>query len=129
MATRSTIALEYTDGTIKQIYAHWDGYLACNGNILLNHYSTPESVNELISLGDLSSLNETIESTVFYARDRGEAGFVFARSFSDFNDYKFNADFQSYNYIMREGVWHVNRGGNNYFCTLVEAFRDEEERI
>lgn len=128
MATRSSIALEYADGTIKQIYAHWDGYLAGNGNILLNHYKTPEAVNELISMGDLSSLDETIESTVFYARDRGRNG-VEARSFSDFKDYERNGDFQSYNYIMREGVWYVDRGEGRTLTTLIEAFRDEEERI
>ena len=128
MATRSTIALEYADGTIKQIYAHWDGYLAGNGNILLNHYKTPEAVNELISYGDLSSLDETIESTVFYGRDRGETG-VGARSFSDFKDYERNGDFQSYNYIMREGVWYVDRGEGRTLTTLIEAFRNEEERI
>lgn len=128
MATRSTIALEYPDGTIKQIYANWDGYLAGNGNILLNHYKTPEAVNELISYGDLSSLDETIESTVFYGRDRGEDK-VEACSFSDFNDYEHNGDFQSYNYIMREGVWYVDRGEGRTLTTLIEAFRDEEERI
>ena len=128
MATRSTIALEYADGTIKQIYAHWDGYLAGNGNILLNHYKTPEAVDELISLGDLSSLDETIESTVFYGRDRGETG-TMAQTFSDFKDYERNCDFQSYNYIMREGVWYVDRGEGGRLTTLIEAFRNEEERI
>lgn len=124
MATRSTIALEYADGTIKQIYSHWDGYLSGVGNILLNNYKTPEDVNELISFGDLSSLDDTIESTVFYARDRGETG-VCARSFSDYNDYMRNGDFQSYNYIMREGIWYVDRGSDG-LITLIEAFRNEE---
>ncbi len=39
MATRSTIALEFADGTIGQVYAHWDGYLAHNGKMLLEYYS------------------------------------------------------------------------------------------
>jgi hypothetical protein len=126
MGTRSSIALEYADGTIKQIYAHWDGYIDGNGHILFNHYNTPEAANELISMGDLSSLDETIETTVFYARDRGEDG-VDARSFSDFKEYERDGDFESYNYIMREGIWYVDRGGNNSFTLLEEAFREEEE--
>ena len=41
MATRSTIALEFADGTVEQVYCHWDGYLAHNGLMLLEHYSNP----------------------------------------------------------------------------------------
>ena len=28
MGTRSTIALEFADGTVGQVYCHWDGYLS-----------------------------------------------------------------------------------------------------
>ena len=34
MGTRSTIALEYADGTVEQVYCHWDGYVSHNGLIL-----------------------------------------------------------------------------------------------
>jgi hypothetical protein len=125
MATRSTIALEFEDGTVKQIYAHWDGYLEGNGEILLKHYKAPADVAALIDMGDLSSLDTTLEATTFYARDRGETD-VDAREFSDINDYKRNGDFQSYNYIMREGVWHVDRGEQGELITLIEAFRLQE---
>ena len=125
MATRSSIALEFEDGTVKQIYAHWDGYLEGNGEILLHNYKTPQAVAELISMGDLSSLDTTLETTTFYARDRGETG-VGARRFSSYEDYLRNGDFQSYNYIMREGVWYVDRGDSGSLITLVEAFKAQE---
>jgi len=125
MATRSTIALEFADGTVKQIYCQWDGYLSGNGDTLLNHYDTPEKVSELISMGDMSSLSDSIDTSVFYGRDRNETG-VSAERYDSFEDYCQNGDSQEYNYIMREGVWYVERGNQNEFITLVEAFKNEE---
>jgi hypothetical protein len=55
MGTRSTIALEFADGTVEQVYCHWDGYLAHNGHILQNHYSNPFILRDLIDLGDIST--------------------------------------------------------------------------
>ena len=86
MATRSRIALQNTNGTITSIYCHFDGYPSNNGKILLEHYSDPSKVQELINLGDLSILGSEIgtkhnfdshldtNSTgcLAYGRDRGE---------------------------------------------------------
>lgn len=60
MATRSTIAIELADGTIKKVYCHWDGYLSHNGKILLEHYSDPVKLLKLISKGSISSLGTEI---------------------------------------------------------------------
>jgi hypothetical protein len=82
---------------VRAVYCHWDGYLEHNGAILQKHYSASPKVNNLIALGDLSSLRPEIgdkhlfssmeindkaeraayEETVkdmctFYTRDRGE---------------------------------------------------------
>ena len=107
MATRSTIALELEDGTVKQIYSHWDGYVQGVGEMLLKYYNTPALAAELISMGDLSSLESSLETTVFYERDRGETG-VAARRYADFDSYAREGERESYNYIMREGVWYVD---------------------
>jgi len=98
MGTRSMIAIENPNSkAVKAIYCHWDGYLQHNGSILNKHYSASPKVNNLIALGDLSSLRpeigekhlfssleikdkaerEAYEKTVedmctFYTRDRGE---------------------------------------------------------
>lgn len=125
MATRSTIAMEFADGTVKQIYVHWDGYLAGNGNTLLQHYKTPADVAELLSMGFASSLSETLETSVFYIRDRGETGLSASR-YDSFDDYLTYGEFESYNYIMRDGVWYVDRGPRGAFIHLVDAFREEE---
>jgi len=82
---------------VRAVYCHWDGYLEHNGSILHKHYSNSAKVNNLIALGDLSSLrrdigqkhafsqfelkdpaeiaaHEKITETqcTFYTRDRGE---------------------------------------------------------
>lgn len=51
MSTRSLIAIKQTDGTVKSIYCHWDGYVSHNGRLLIEHYATPEAVEELLALG------------------------------------------------------------------------------
>jgi hypothetical protein len=91
------IAIENPNSkAVKSIYCHWDGYLEHNGSILEKHYSNSPKVNNLIALGDLSSLRPEIGvqhafsqldlceadreafekqhggSCTFYGRDRGE---------------------------------------------------------
>jgi hypothetical protein len=72
MATRSRIAIENQDGSVTSVYCHWDGHIESNGVILNNNYNTTDKVNELIGLGDLSSLYETTDRTISYHRDNGE---------------------------------------------------------
>jgi hypothetical protein len=154
MATRSTIALEFADGTVEQVYCHWDGYLAHNGQILLEHYSNPFILRDLIDLGSISSLKPTIGTkhdfshldseytldeynelygnmTTFYGRDRGEDG-TSAKKFVDFQDYLAHHQYEEYDYILRsvcgEAVWFVSDHDGAY-VPLVSAILDEQDRI
>ena len=148
MGTRSTIALEFADGSVGQVYCHWDGYLKHNGKILLNHYTDPFKLQKLIDLGYLSSLGAEIGEKhefdnpnkygtpeyeewqetkqgmcTFYGRDRGETD-VSARYYKDFADYEQNHDYQEYEYILRtDGVWYVNQGDG--YEPLMEAYIEE----
>jgi hypothetical protein len=139
MATRSTIALEFADGTVQQIYCHWDGYLEHNGAILQEHYLDPFKVQRLIEGGAVSSLAPSIDKpeghsfdksvdgyTVFYARDRGED--LHVSKFKDYADYRANAQGEEYNYILRQvdgkAVWFVEFYGD-FDGPLVEAFAKE----
>jgi hypothetical protein len=63
MGTRSTIAIEFADASVSQVYCHWDGYLENNGMLLATCYTDPFVVRDLIDLGDFSSLRETVEET------------------------------------------------------------------
>ena len=137
MATRSTIALEFADGTVGQIYCHWDGYLSHNGTILFEHYQNPFKVRDLIDLGDLSVLHANIgdkhdfnsryeDGCTFYGRDRGESD-VSARYFADFQDYVAQHQYEEYEYILRrDGRWYVKSYDTKEYITLAEAFVNEQ---
>lgn len=58
MSTRCRIGVEQSDGTIKSIYCHHDGYLDGVGLLLQTEYDNLEKVNNLVELGDISSLGE-----------------------------------------------------------------------
>lgn len=152
MATRSTIALEYADGTVDQIYCHWDGYLDNNGQLLLQNYMDPFKVRSLMDLGDLSSLGPNIgekhpfdtvakygtpeyeaemeakrQVCTFYGRDRGEDG-TGAKRFKDFEDYKANHQCEEYEYILRtDGKWYVSyyKTAGEYVSLETAAYVEE----
>ncbi len=110
MATRSTIALEMADGKVLQIYCHWDGYLEHNGKILLMSYSNPAKLEELVSRGDLSSLDNTIDQCSFSLHEH-----VPAREFSSFDDYCDNRMSEEFDYILRKnGDWYVRQEWQDY---------------
>ena len=152
MATRSTIALEFADGTIGQVYCHWDGYLAHNGKMLMEYYSNPFIVRDLIDLGSLSSLRPQIgtkhpfsmfeanmtqdeyanlyrDMCTFYGRDRGEGQYE-ATYFKDSLHFLVDGQQEEYDYILRnvDGVatWFVSDHGSDYML-LTEAFAKEAQ--
>ena len=76
MATRSIIGVQVADGTFRTIYCHWDGYPENNGAILLQHYQDRTKVEELVSIGGLSSLAPNIGTKHdFDAKVEGECNF------------------------------------------------------
>jgi len=123
MGTRSTIALANQDGTISEIYCHWDGYLENNGKILMESYGDVSRILELISHGNMSELDSDIDSCVFYGRDRGETE-VSATSYSNFDDYLKNHNSQEFDYLYRDNQWLVKFHGNE-FMPLSEAMLQE----
>jgi hypothetical protein len=149
MGTRSTIALEFADGSVEQVYCHWDGYLSYNGHLLAKHYSNPFILRDLIDLGDISSLKPTVgtkhsfshfdtemdqkeyetlygEMTTFYGRDRGETG-ADKKKFVDFQHYLVKHQYEEYEYILRkDGNWYVKQHDNEYEL-LVPALAKELE--
>jgi hypothetical protein len=71
MATRSLIGIKL-DNIVKTIYCHWDGYPEHNGKLLVENYSSPAAITELMLLGDLSTLDITPDKCKAYHRDRNE---------------------------------------------------------
>lgn len=86
MATRSYIGVRNLDASVSYIYCHFDGYPDGVGATLINHYADMDRINELMKLGDLSTLGKAIGSKqnfndynshnrdwcLAYGRDRGE---------------------------------------------------------
>lgn len=130
MGTRSGIAIS-ENGIIKAIYCHADGYLEYNGAILNEFYQDSVKVNQLIALGDMSSLGIMIGEIIdfdtrlkydpvnhyakqcrFYGRDRGEKDCEF-KVFQNRKDFINGIDGE-YHYLMEDGVWLVSTGGAWY---------------
>ena len=134
MGTRSRIGVMHGDN-VKSVYCHWDGYLEHNGAILQEHYDSTKA-NQLVALGDLSSLRPNIgekhafsqfelraeevagfkllteNMCTFYGRDRGETGTEW-KTHTNFVDFfaEVEGSWCEWYYIMRDGVWYV---GNIY---------------
>jgi hypothetical protein len=131
MGTRSTIALEFADGTVEQVYCHWDGYLEHNGKILAEHYMDPFKVKELLALGGFSSLEATVEGTAATAyTQRGEECRI--EKYKDIVDYRENVYGEEYDYILcqREGraVWFVRSyATQGNWVSLEVAFEQQKE--
>ena len=129
MATRSAIAIKHGRNTIKSVSCHWDGYPEHNGRILQEYWNNPMIINQLIDMGDMSSLGATIGKKVefhatpkymqndfemaisyqcvFYNRDRGEnTSFRTFETEAEFVEHYDEAGIEYY-YLFDNGVWYV----------------------
>lgn len=121
MATRSNIAIENEDGKIVSIYCHWNGCPEGVGQTLKDHYKELAKVQELIDLGDISSLGENVSPvdenshsfynptegvTVAYHRDRGEE---YNRRISNSRG-EYIADSEEYSYLFSNNRWLIYDG-------------------
>ena len=139
MATRSTIAVIDNDGTVKQVYCHWDGYLSYNGRLLKQEYNSLKLANELVSFGDMSILAENINPThpdhsydsaqegvcVYYGRDRGESN-TDPKVFKDLNEFLDKRMDEEYNYLFKDGQWLVSYYKNPHDFVPFD-YKEEEE--
>ena len=140
MATRSTIGVLNTDGSVTAVYCHWDGYPEHNGRVLMENYTTEEKVRELIGFGSISSLGSKIgeqhpfskfelkqeapdfdELMALYAKSEAEGWTTFygrdrcetdvnAKTFPDVSEFV-NEFGEEYNYVFINGTWFVNDHG------------------
>ena len=107
MSTRAMIGMRMPDGGVRAVYCHHDGYPTGVGAILGGWYKTPEQVESLLTLGDLSALGTNLViDTIAYHRDQGEA-FTPPRRYRNVNGYQktrciLGAD---YLYLYDNGRW------------------------
>jgi len=144
MGTRSMIAIQNPySKDIRAVYCHWDGYLEHNGAILAKHYAASPKANNLIALGDISSLRPEIgekhafsrletpmddeaydklygNMTTFYTRDRGEdTPFkVFPTLAKAEEHYGWSEYFYCFKYSKADdyqsGEWHYKKAGERW---------------
>ena len=105
MATRSRIAVELQDGTVKSVYCHWDGYPDGVGKDLLNkHFSSTGEVEDFIDEGSRSTVDESYHKK--YGESRGEK--LEKPDVHTSADEYFNGDIEEYGYMYnKEGIWMV----------------------
>lgn len=86
MTTRSYIAIEDKNGTVKGVWCHCDGYLEHNGKILLEHYNTLERAKKIVNLGYLDYLGVSLEpSELVKNYDYIELRYLRPRKYKAFN--------------------------------------------
>lgn len=126
MSTRSRIALLQEDGQVKSIYCHWDGYPSYNGKMLQQHYNSKPLVEELLGMGDMSSLDANIEKSTFYARDRNEENVdAVVEPLEDFKQNIVDDIFEEYTYLFRDGEWVCFIGHSTEEIPLEEAIKQD----
>jgi len=118
MGTRSMVGVMVGD-KCRAVYVHWDGYLAGVG-AGLQGYTTQAEVEELISHGDRSTLDDG------YYKDRGEKG-VEPTDYDTFAEFLEAAEgcWAEYYYIFKDGVWYCgNTYGGHELCGKLTAYED-----
>lgn len=117
MATRSLVCtnVPYVDVTIpgvleceragyRYVYVHWDGYPEYRYPLLRHCYNSTELVEKLIALGDMSGLNETIESCSPY--NEPDSAFRVCHTDKELLDAAHGSDAE-YVYVWDGSRWNV----------------------
>lgn len=118
-STRARIGFEKPDGSIESIYIHY-GHPDDILKILLQSYMDEEKIQELMRLGDISTLGPEIgqkhdfndrpkDQVNAYGRDRGESGVGsrVSKSEEDFGDLSRETG-GDYFYLFQNGEWKVD---------------------
>ena len=127
MSTRCRIAIKEENGTYRSIYCHNDGYPEGVGVTLETYYVNPDKIEDLMDLGDLSSLGASLkfrdpdemfkdpkayilnDGTTDYNRWRNEGTEAeISKNLKDLKELAFDSD-AAYLYIFENGKWKVKR--------------------
>lgn len=127
MATRSKIGYTRPDSLkVTAVYCHYDGDINGVGKTLYENYSDLEKVKALISFGDMSSLEKTIEETNYYYK-RGDTD---VQPFEYENRRELlNPDIrEEFTYVFEDGNWLVaSDETDNMFVPLSERLGIKKE--
>ena len=108
MSTRATISLIAADHRVKSILLFENEFPDQLIKKLVGDYNTYKKVNNLISLGNITSLNGNVNRS-FSIQDKTQR----PKYYSDLDDFISSGHTEEYNYIFWEGAWFITRG-NSY---------------
>jgi hypothetical protein len=116
-----------SDGKVKSIYCHNDGYPSYVGWLLLDHYKDEKALDGLIALGGLSRLTEKMApdnpdkhsfdepedgAVVAYHRDRKDKLYIEGYDTLEEALAEFKESYNDYAYVWREGKWYYSSRGD-----------------
>ena len=105
MSTRSFICKYDTDKkAYRAIYCHFDGYVEGVGAMLDANYDTESKVDALLDLGDISSLESTVEETRKNAYKNSQPRYL--THITD-NEEVTNSDIEFVYLYVSKGLWQV----------------------
>jgi hypothetical protein len=135
MSSRSIIAIQ-KGRTTTTIYCHFDGYPTSVGKILYDNYTDEKKINELMELGNLSSLGETIKDCVFYIRDRHEPAdenkaviipAIYGKQPKQILELLDSG--QNYLYLFKDGIWfYIDMFEKKKFMPLETAINESKNK-
>ena len=150
MSTRCYIAKQVDFDKYRAIYCHSDGYPEGVGQTLLNYYSYPEKIDQLLELGDISILDKWIEPdpdkphafgysevdgryvvnrqdgvTLAYGRDRGETD----TKAQIWTLEELDAGCVAYVYVFADGVWKYFKRLKDGMLPLMNDSKEETEEV
>lgn len=124
MSTRSRVGIKEKDGTIRSVYVHFDGYVAGVGEILYEPYQDADKIEQLINLGDMSSIDSEIEKCDPYTK-RGEDLNIAEDTVESFNR-NWTCCGEEYVYLYTDGRWMVNSVYKENWQPLDLLIKDDE---
>ena len=118
MSTHSRIGIQLEDDVVESIYCHYDGYYSNVGAILNSKYDHPDLVKQLIGLGNIQSLSDTIDETklkVFNDLDELATKTTFNQT-----------EWQEFNYIydLKNKIW-ITRTYKDEWFRLTDVINNE----
>lgn len=113
MSTHSIIIVPVEDKW-HAIYCHWDGHLNQVGKALVSNFNTQEAAEDLVALGDCSSIAgaTNLDEVVAYTRDKGEASEGTDADIYDTLDEAIASNDEPYFYAFIDGEWNAWDHGN-----------------
>ena len=120
----SKIPATKLNGKFACIYHHWDGYPEALGKTLLNEYNTYAKALNLITLGDISTINEEKIYPYFLrtgSYDKNES--MLARVVDD----EAALDETGIVYLFRNGEWFYSDSKTLNFVPLTEKLNEKKE--